>query len=574
MSTQAEPVKAGSFRTKLLIGMMLIVSLITGAVLYFAQHKVTADAERAFRVAYESELLATRRLHELRNAALTERCRSLVKRPRIHAALEDNALDLLYPSARDELLDVLAPDEPQSSTFTLHATFYRFLDANGAVITPPADEEVGILSTEEEARLALKKVPEQQQIGYLMRRSKEGRESVDEVIAAPIISTETNEVIAAIVLGFKPAAPAVRDAGLRNGIWLNDRFTAPDLDDETRRVLTEQLRDGVGSVDSLEVAVHDEPHRILFTPLNPGSLFPPAFEVSFFPLAASREQLRHLRWQILSAGGLLLLGGLAASHFMSSSLSRPVEQLAVHSELNRVERERAEAELEFTNVELQRSMRFSADASHQLKTPVTVLRAGLEELMQQQDLTAGHREEISRLIFQTSRLSSMIHDLLLLSRVDGGRMELAFTEVDLTQLIDSLADDLSAVPNAPDFDVEVDVPRGLYIQGEKRYTAIILQNLLENAWKYNEPNGRITISAHEDGEFLLLNVGNTGPGIPEDAHELIFERFHRASVGENVPGHGLGLNLARELARLHGGELRLVSSTPEWTEFEVRFRLA
>jgi signal transduction histidine kinase len=570
VSTRAEPVNAGSFRTKLLVGMMLVVSLITAAVLYFAQSKVAADAERAYRVAYESELAATQRVHELRRAALTERCRALVRRPRIHAALEDNALDLLYPSARDELLDVLAPpDEALASTFTLHATFYRFLDANGAVISPPVDEDVGKLSADEKAHLALKQVPGTQQIGYLQRGG-----AVYEVIAAPIISTETDEVIAAIVLGFKPTVVGEREDGVRSGIWLNDQLFAAGIDASECRAIADEVRGEVESEQSVELKVGGERHRVFFTQLNPDSLFPPAYEVSCFPLAASLAQQRHLRWQVLSVGAVLLLGGLAASHIMSSRFSMPVERLAEDSAMNRAERARAEAELEFTNVELQRSMRFSADASHQLKTPVTVLRAGLEELLQQPDLSAEQREEISRLIFQTSRLSSMIHDLLLLSRVDGGRVELRMDQVDLTQLIDSLADDLSAVPSAPDFDVEVDVPRDLHILGEKRYTAVILGNLLENAWKYNEPGGRIAINAHEDGELLVLTVGNTGPGIPEDAHDKIFERFHRGAVGENVPGHGLGLNLARELARLHGGDLRLVSSTPQWTEFEVRFRLA
>ena len=575
MSTPALPVRTGvgSFRLKLLVSMMLIVVLVTAGVLYFAQEKVAGDAERSFRRAYESELAATQRLHELRHAALAERCRALVRRPRIHAALEDNALDLLYPSASDELLDVLVPaDEIPATTFALRATFDRFLDANGAVIVPPLDEDLGLLSHDEEARLALPKLPGQQQIGYLLRKNADGLESVDEVIAAPIISTETNEVIASIVLGFKATALAERESGIRRGIWLDDQLIAPSLDAGSRQAMASALRSMIGASTSVEMQVQNAPYRVFFTRLNPGSVFPPAYEVSFFPLADSLAQQRHLRWQILSAGTLLLLGGLVASHFMSARLSKPVEKLAVDSATNLAERERAEAELEMTNEELVRSMRFSSDASHQLKTPVTVLRAGLEELMQQPDLSPESREEISRLIFQTSRLSSMIHDLLLLSRVDGGRLELAMTDVDLTQLIDSLADDLSAVPEAPDFDVEVDVPRNLHILGEKRYTAIILQNLLENAWKYNTLGGLNAVSAQEEGEFLVLRVGNTGPGIPPEAQGRIFERFHRGNVGENVPGHGLGLNLARELARLHGGDLKLIASTSEWTEFEVRFR--
>ena len=72
----------------------------------------------------------------------------------------------------------------------------------------------------------------------------------------------------------------------------------------------------------------------------------------------------------------------------------------------------------------------------------------------------------------------------------------------------------------------------------------------------------------------MLNIGNTGCPITRDAQEHIFERFHRCSGGTAVSGHGLGLNLARELARLHGGDLRLVGSDDDWTEFEVRFRVA
>lgn len=555
------------FRLRVLVGMMLVVCVVTGAVLYFAQRKVAADAERADRAAYESELATTRRVHELRLAAMTERCRSLVRRPRIHAALEDNALDLLYPSARDELLDVLSPaDESDASTFTLHATFYRFLDANGAVISSD-DEEVGKLTRDEEAQLTLKKLPTKQQIGYLARADR-----VDQIVASPIISTETNEVIAALVLGFKP--PAHDASRARTGVWLGGRLFANEVDAEQCKSVSAQLSGVVGKKPSTEITVDGERHRAFFTRLNPDSAFPPAYEVSCFSLSNSLAQQRQLRWQILGAGLLMLLGAGAASHVIAGRLSEPVEKLAVDSARNVVRREAAEAALEQTNVELERSQRFSADTSHQLKTPITVLRAGLEELRQQPQITDEAREEVTALIYQTAKISSMIHDLLLLSRLDAGGLHLNMTDVDLTQLIDSLADDLSAIPSAPDFDVEVDVPRDMHVLGEKRYISMILQNLIENAWKYNQPEGTIAINAIEENGMLALRVGNTGPGIPAEAQEHIFERFHRGSMGENVPGHGLGLNIARELALLHGGDLRLLRSDHEWTEFEVTFRLA
>ena len=73
---------------------------------------------------------------------------------------------------------------------------------------------------------------------------------------------------------------------------------------------------------------------------------------------------------------------------------------------------------------------------------------------------------------------------------------------------------------------------------------------------------------------MTLTIGNTGHGIADEARPHIFERFHRGSSAEHVAGHGLGLNLARELARLHDGDLRLVRTTDDWTEFEVQFRAA
>ena len=135
-------------------------------------------------------------------------------------------------------------------------------------------------------------------------------------------------------------------------------------------------------------------------------------------------------------------------------------------------------------------------------------------------------------------------------------------------------EDLNALPDPLGLEVNTKVPPALHIAGERRYTSLILQNLLENARKYNRPGGRLHVSAKTDDGWAYLTVGNTGPAIPVEMQPLIFERFSRGANGEKVAGHGLGLNLARELVRLHGGELRLVSSNEEWTEFEVRFRLA
>jgi signal transduction histidine kinase len=566
------------FRSKLLVAMMFLVSVITGGALYVAQRNLTKEVANSLRREFEVKLAALHNSRMVRYAALTERCRALVRKPRIHAALEDNALDLLYPSAKDEMRDVMEDNEPfpDGPPRPLHAEFYRFLNSEGNVIPLPVARGIGELNPEEEAKLALKGAPHDQQLGYLARRSGASEESVAEVITMPIVSTETGEVIAALAVGFKPFEIGNRTR-LREGIWSKGRLHLPAISGLERALLENEIARNdfseTAQDKSFKVQIGKLPYLVFYNLLNPGSQYPPAHEVCLFPLADLRDRQRQLRQQILGAGALMLIAGYSASHYFSKRLSLPVEKLAVDSERNRDQRERAEAALEQTHGELQRSVRFSADASHQLKTPLTVLRAGLEELLARDDLREEMREEISSLIHQTYRLTGVVDDLLLLSRMDAGRLKLQFASVNLSQLLEAELDDLEAQPNDLELTVTKEFSSDLVIAGEKRYSMLIVRNLLENARKYNRPKGQIRIRARQEKNSVFLNIANTGKAIPSAMREPIFERFHRGAAGENVPGHGLGLNLARELARIHGGDLRLIRSDDEWVEFEVQFRV-
>ncbi|MDB6039293.1 MAG: integral rane sensor signal transduction histidine kinase [Verrucomicrobiales bacterium] len=558
--------------------MMFLVSAITGVALFIAQRNLTKEVANSLRREFEVTLTSLHNARMVRYAALTERCRALVRKPRIHAALEDNALDLLYPSAKDELRDVMDEYEPFSDALPrpLHAQFYRFLNSEGNVIPLPVAKGIGELKPDEESKLALQGAPHDQQLGYLARTSGVSEESMVEVITMPIVSTETGEVIAALAVGFKPFEIGNR-TGLRGGIWSNGRLHLPAVSGLDRALLENEIaRNHLSETaqdKGFKVQIGKLPYLVFYNLLNPGSQYPPAHEVCLFPLANLQDRQRQLRQQILGAGALMLIAGYSASHYFSRRLSLPVEKLAVDSERNRDQRERAEAALEQTHGELQRSVRFSADASHQLKTPLTVLRAGLEELLAREDLRDEIREEISSLIHQTYRLTGVVDDLLLLSRMDAGRLKLQFASVNLSQLLEAELDDLEAQPNNLEITVTKEFPSDLLIEGEKRYSMLIVRNLLENARKYNRQKGQIRLRAREDKDSVFLNIANTGQPIPLAMREPIFERFHRGAAGENVPGHGLGLNLARELARIHGGDLRLVRSDDEWIEFEAQFRV-
>src|ERR1700704_4781424 len=221
MSSMTGPDRRGvaNFRTKLSAAMMLVVFAMMALGLYLAQRNIAANAERDLQQIFQTELSALHKLQELRHDALAERCRAFTSNPRIHAALEDNALDLLYPSAKDELRDLMEGDEPppEQAASSLHAKFYRFLNGSGAVLRPPNPKDFGELDAKAEAQLTLKKLPETQQIGYI-RENPEG--AVDEGVAVPILSTDTGEVISAMVIGFKPLELASKRAstGMKSGL--------------------------------------------------------------------------------------------------------------------------------------------------------------------------------------------------------------------------------------------------------------------------------------------------------------------------------------------------------------------
>jgi signal transduction histidine kinase len=219
--------------------------------------------------------------------------------------------------------------------------------------------------------------------------------------------------------------------------------------------------------------------------------------------------------------------------------------------------------------------RFSADASHQLKTPLAVLRASLDDLSKSTTLSTAQAAEVDAMRQQTRRLTSLIDDLLLLAQADTGRMIGDAQTVDLTELLLASADDLETLCTGRDIRVESRIPAELPVRADRRMVAIILQNLTENAAKYTSVGGHITITAEATAGHVFIRIRNTGTGVPTTERERIFDRFRRGGgigggIGGDIPGHGLGLSIARELSRLQGGDLVLLVTTDLETTFEFK----
>jgi signal transduction histidine kinase len=172
---------------------------------------------------------------------------------------------------------------------------------------------------------------------------------------------------------------------------------------------------------------------------------------------------------------------------------------------------------------------------------------------------------------QTRRLSSVAENLLLLSRADTGRLNLRQSHFDLRNLLEASLEDARILGLERGLQVTANLPETLPMSGDRHMISMAVQSLVENAVKYNRPHGKVLVSAEKIERGVSICIGNTGEKIPAERAPHIFERFYRVRGNEQTPGHGLGLSIARELARAHGGDLTLVESREDWTEFCLRF---
>ncbi len=214
--------------------------------------------------------------------------------------------------------------------------------------------------------------------------------------------------------------------------------------------------------------------------------------------------------------------------------------------------------------------RFTSDASHELKTPLTLMRAQLESALDPA-ASPAQREMISELIEQSSQLSQIIDGLLFLSRADDRKLALEQQPVDLVELLADLREDAEILATRQNLSLDFKLPPEMFVSGDARFLRRAVMNLLDNAIKYNRAQGSVVISGSTNGQRAVLTFRNTGPMIPAEVHGKVFDRFYRSDLsrGDETAGHGLGLSIAREIVRAHRGEILLLRSDHDWTEFSV-----
>jgi len=209
----------------------------------------------------------------------------------------------------------------------------------------------------------------------------------------------------------------------------------------------------------------------------------------------------------------------------------------------------------------QQASRFSGDAAHELKTPLAILQGQLERALHQAEPGSEMQQTVSNLLDEVRRLTEITRKLLLLSLADAGRMSYMFSksgvEVNLSALLAEIAEDMELL--APHLKVEMAISPSLYIKGDRDLLVQVLQNLVGNAIKYNLPDGWLRLQANCHGKTVIVKIVNSSQDISFRERDRIFDRFHRgdSTQTQKIAGSGLGLSLAREIARAHGGDIKL-----------------
>jgi signal transduction histidine kinase len=262
-----------------------------------------------------------------------------------------------------------------------------------------------------------------------------------------------------------------------------------------------------------------------------------------------------------------------AEGITSAQLDRRMPVPAAKDEIHRLANV-LNATLDRLQTSFQQAMRFSADASHELKTPLTVLHSDLEALLDSPTLCDTDRAAVADTLETAKRLNAITKSLLLLARADAGRLQLDLQPTDLAHVIADCLDDARIMAEAWGLTLEADIPETAPVLGEPVRLRQIAGNLLDNAVKYNQPGGKIRVVLAQGYGVWTLDISNTGRGIPPEQAPRIFERFHRGEHHAGISGHGLGLSLCHELARAHGGTLDLIRSDAEWTTFRLTLKQA
>ncbi len=215
---------------------------------------------------------------------------------------------------------------------------------------------------------------------------------------------------------------------------------------------------------------------------------------------------------------------------------------------------------------------FTINASHELKTPLTIMRGEIETRLRESQQSPGDREFLASQLDEIARLAKIVDALTLLAKADTGQLALAAEPVRFDELVHNCFADAQLLAEPGRVQVELNPCEETTVHGDRNRLRQLLLNLTDNAIKYNQPGGRVTMGLTRNNGSVELTIANTGPGIPPEKLPRVFERFYRGDAAHNseVEGSGLGLSIAQWIVKAHAGTINLASDPEKWTTVTVK----
>jgi heavy metal sensor kinase len=308
------------------------------------------------------------------------------------------------------------------------------------------------------------------------------------------------------------------------------------------------------------------------------------------PMHEEFETLDDFRTYLLWFAPILLLTASGVGYWLSHRALRPVDALARtartisgHNLSSRLETLTTGDELQRLSDTLNemlariessflRITEFTADASHELRTPIALIHTEAELALRRSRNESEYREALQQILVEADRTAKLIEELLALARADSGREALNIQSIDLAALLKESASKWSQVASLRNLQFEDRLPGPrLPVMGDASALRRVIDILLDNAFKYTPMPGKVTLSAEERNGRVIVNVEDTGVGIAPEDRDRIFERFYRVDKARSreLGGAGLGLAIAQWIVHLHKGTITVNSEPGAGSVFQV-----
>jgi signal transduction histidine kinase len=210
---------------------------------------------------------------------------------------------------------------------------------------------------------------------------------------------------------------------------------------------------------------------------------------------------------------------------------------------------------------IQRQSQFVSNVSHELRTPLTAIK-GYSELLSDE---VGDRPDLKKAVFhlknESDRLAKLVDEVLTLSRIESGREEFHLERLNLSDLVNDMADKMLLRAQKYGIRIVTDIASGVYVKGDKEKLAQVIVNLLDNAFKYSSPRSNVWLKLYRETDEAILMVIDEGIGIPEKDRAKVFDRFYRAENSHSISGTGLGLSIVKHIVDAHNGTVKLAAGT-------------